>query len=464
MNFENCEAFVIPFSIPETSVWKKVIQYLCEKETTPVDAICNSHVVSIVKEYYPVQRLEINYTAKWNAISIFKKFWTEQETHYEQQVHFFDRWGKEHEKPGFDYFDPKTQRWSYNPIKSNIKGTLGDAHSRPWTPREVTVAVTEDIPYERETGRKETSGEIKGNHLYYHDKEYPFYMILENQFQADVFSTIFSDSNSSSAENEKISYSKEAVKDGMVIEQSSPLNESDFDSELTQAKSLARTQCTGEIPGQAYADFRMEFDSYEVCQMWYYPVYHVIYEFKGQKYECFVSGYWKGSSFDVRTEYNGQLISSHQVGPVKGKRDPEDTSIESIKQQYDIQCSNLKDRKKKCWLKFVWIWLGMWAGFTILSLLLIPLAIAISNATYAIASVLRIVVIGVVIYLCWKNYNEIKNIKKEITKNEEAKKNIVPIRQAKKVAIREVILNDNLSDSEKSMKCEAILNNSTDYQ
>lgn len=50
-----------------------------------------------------------------------------------------------------------------------------------------------------------------------------------------------------------------------------------------------------------------------------------------------------------------------------------------------------------------------------------------------------------------------KNIKRELTQNNEAKKNIVPFRQAKKKTIMEIILNDNLSDSEKAMRCEAIL-------
>ncbi len=74
-------------------------------------------------------------------------------------------------------------------------------------------------------------------------------------------------------------------------------------------------------------------------------------------------------------------------------------------------------------------------------------------------SILPVVFVGAAIYLCWKNYKEIKNIKKELTQNNEAKTNIIPIRQAKKKAIMEVILNDNLNESEKAMRCEAILKN-----
>ena len=445
MDFKNCEAFVIPFSVPEASVWKKVIEYLCEKETTPIESICNSHVVSIDKEYYPVQRLEINYTAKWNAISIFKEYWTEQETHYEQQIRFFDRLGIEHKHSGFDYFDPKSGKWksgAFNPIGSRIKGYSGNANTRQWMPKEVTVPVTENVSYERETGRKRNFGEIKGNQIYFHDKEYPFRMDLKTLFP-NLFSGIFSDSDLTA--NGKISYSKEAVKDGKVIEQLKPINERDYDSALSVAKSNAKNQCIGQIPGQEYADFHMEFDSNDVCQMWYYPVYHVNYEFRGQKYECFVSGYGDAS--------------------VKGKNDPEDASIESIKQQYDTQCSNLKDRKKKCLLEFVGLCLGICAA----SILLIPLIgldmlISTGITGAIIFLVLSIPLVGVVVYLCKKKYEELNDLKEEITKIEEAKKNIVPIRQAKKRAIMDVILNDNLSDSEKAMKCEAILNNNTDYQ
>ncbi len=45
MNFENRKAFVIPFSVQKSSVWKEVIRYLSEKETTPVEAIYNGIVI-----------------------------------------------------------------------------------------------------------------------------------------------------------------------------------------------------------------------------------------------------------------------------------------------------------------------------------------------------------------------------------------------------------------------------------
>ena len=463
MNFENREAFVIPFSVQKSSVWKEVIRYLSEKETTPVEAICHSRVVSIDKEYYPVERLEISYTAKWNAVSIFKECWTEQETHYEQQIHYFDRFGKEHEKSGFDYYDTKAKRWksgALHPFASTARGYSGDALTKPWEPREVTVPVTENVSYEKETGRKRNSGEIKGNHTYYHDKEYPFPMHLENHADDDLFSSIIF--HSDSVENQKIPYSQEAVKDGMVIRQSKPLNENDVDTELSRAKSMAKKECIWKIPGQAYADLHMEFDSDEICQIWYCPVYHVIYEFSGQKYECFVSGNFRGS-VGMQMKSGNRLVSDEREDSVKGKIDPEDVSIENIKQQYDNEYSALKNRKKKCWLKFIWIWLGV-CGIPIpIALLFMPLA-TIQNGIGIIiisivTSILPVVFVGTAIYLCWKNYKEIKNIKRELTQNNEAKKNIVPFRQAKKKTIMEIILNDNLSDSEKAMRCEAILKN-----
>ena len=158
-----------------------------------------------------------------------------------------------------------------------------------------------------------------------------------------------------------------------------------------------------------------------------------------------------------------RLVSDEREDSVKGKIDPEDVSIENIKQQYDNEYSALKNRKKKCWLKFIWIWLGV-CGIPIpIALLFMPLA-TIQNGIGIIiisivTSILPVVFVGTAIYLCWKNYKEIKNIKRELTQNNEAKKNIVPFRQAKKKTIMEIILNDNLSDSEKAMRCEAILKN-----
>ena len=34
MNLENREAFVIPFSVQKSSVWKEVIRYLSERDNT----------------------------------------------------------------------------------------------------------------------------------------------------------------------------------------------------------------------------------------------------------------------------------------------------------------------------------------------------------------------------------------------------------------------------------------------
>lgn len=235
-------------------------------------------------------------------------------------------------------------------------------------------------------------------------------------------------------ENIKVPYSEESVKDGTVIKKTNPFNKKDFDSVFSKVKSDAENQCIRKIPGQAYADFYMEFDFDEVRQMWYYPVYHIVYEFKKQKYECLVSGC--------------------QEGRVYGKHDPEDISIQNIKQQYDSQYSNLKDKKKKCWLKFVWIWLGTCAVYTFLIPLLgILLFTVIGDVGLTIVPVLQIAFVGVVVYLCWTNYKNIKNIKKEIKKNNEAKKK----------AILDIVLDDNLNNSEKSVRCKTILDDNISY-
>lgn len=244
MAFDNCDAFVVPFSLDETSVWKQALRYLSEDDETPVEAVCHSRVVSIDKEYYPVRRLEINYTAKWSAVSIFIEYWTEQETHYEQRIHYFDRFGEEHERSGFDYFDAKAGRWksgALHPIKSRRKGYSGDAGTRPWTPREVTVPVTENIPCQRETGRKRTSGEVSETHLCQYAQGYPFESALASMFGSSDFLTF--DFNSELTEDQKIPYSEEVLQNVKVIKQPCLLEESDLASELSKAKSEAKKKC-----------------------------------------------------------------------------------------------------------------------------------------------------------------------------------------------------------------------------
>lgn len=419
MDFENREAFVVPFKIQESFVWKSVAEYLSQKETTPVESICNSHIVSIEKEYYPIERLEISYTTQWDAISIFKEYWTETETHYENQIHYFDRLGKEHEKPGFDRFNPKTGNWSHGAFRLDnyrFKGYSGDRYTRPWEAREVTVAVTEEIPYSKEIGRKKTNGKGSGKHIGIHNAQYPF-------------------SNENFPEPERIPYSKEIVRDTVIMEKAKPFSEKDYNSELSAARAKANKECKKQIPGHEYVDFSMEFKSDDVFQTWYYPVYHVTYTFQEQKYECFVSGYYEKT--------------------VNGKHNPEDKSIETIKQQYDDEYTKLKEIKKKFWLRFVWIYFGIVVAGTAISSFL-----SFFHVSGFIESILELVLfLSITIYLFKKNYKEIKNIKEKITQNRTKKDNIIPIRQEKKKSILEIVLDDSLSDNEKIMRCEKILNN-----
>lgn len=415
MNFENIEAFVIPFSITEKTAWKEVSRYISEQETTPVEAVYKSKLVSITKEYYPVERLELDYTADWEATSIFMRYWTEQETHYEQRVHYFDRWGDEHENSGFDYYDTSSHKWkrgSFHFIKSNIKGLTGDPHTRPWDPREVTVAVTEEISCEEETGRKKNSGTLESNHVYHHDRDYPLSAFL-TKYDPE----------------KKIPYSKESVKDGGIIEQSKPFAESDYNSALSNAKSLAKKDCIGLIPGQKYAGFQMEFNLTDsVCQILHYPVYHVRYEFMGQPYECFVSGYCENA--------------------VSGTPFPEDEPIENVRRRYREREYDLDSQKGKLRLKYLWIYLGVCAGLLVTGLL---------SFVSIIEAIISLLTLGAGVYLTRKNINDIKNIKTEIKKTKEISENYVSIRQAKKKELLDILLNDNLSDSEKAARYEIVL-------
>ncbi len=424
MDVENNSAFVIPFIISKESAWKCVLKYLCEEETTPLESVCNSHIVSIDKEYYPIELLEVNWRAKWNAVSIFIERWTEPETHYERQVHYFDRLGMEHEYSGFDYFDTKSGKWkngTFNPIASRVKGYSGDAGTKPWEPREVTVTVTEEIQYEKETGRKRTSGETSGRKIYSHLAEYP----LPFSYSAE-FSKL-----------KKISYSDKAVHDGEVIGQAEPFSESEYKQHLSELQKDAQKACLRQIPGQDYADFNMNFNPVGAFQpqTWYCPVYHVVYTFKEQQYECFVSGYDESS--------------------VAGKTAPKDESLENAKQQYDEQLSQLKDEKKKYRLKFIWILLGVCAANIIVSSLLIDLG----SESIFLQMIVAIGALVAAVYFCRENYKGIKVINKKIADTNEEKNNFVPTRQTKKKAILDIALNEDLNDSEKATKYAEILPN-----
>ena len=417
MSLENFKAFVIPFSIKEDSARKKLLHFLSIDEQTPVKSVCNSRIVSVKKEYYPVERLEIKWNAKWTATSIFMEYWTEQETHYEQQVHYFDRWGREHNSPGFDYFNPNTGKWEMgglHPINSRIKGYSGDRSSRPWVPREVTVPVTENIPYERETGRRQSTGNVSENGNREHNAQYP--LPITDWGEAEI-----------------IPYSQEAIKDATVIGNAEPFSESEYNSFLADLKEEAKKKCIQQIPGQKYSNFRMDFNPGEIpkTNTWYFPVYHIIYIFDEIEYEYFVSGYC-------------------EISACGKNQKPEDKAIQNAKQQYNAKCSELKDKKKKLWLNIFKVAIG--CPVILFFLLIIPLMLQLP---FLVFPFLLLPLISA--YLIWKNYKEIKIIKGEITKAEEAKNNIVPMLQSKKKAILDIVVDDNLSESEKEVKCNAIL-------
>ncbi|MCM1529900.1 MAG: hypothetical protein NC093_07905 [Alistipes sp.] len=273
---ENTIKEVIPFDVDSTVAWNSLLKHLAQKEDTPVNIASESRYISSEKIYYPVERLTVNYEAKWNAVSIFMRYWTETETYFVQEVHYFDRWGREHTQPGFDYFDTESGKWrtgTFHPIKSRVKGYSGSVTSRPWDPREVTVEKSREIPYEQETGRKNSSGTVKSNMINALSERYPFFNVLYGTY----------------SNGERSVYSDEAV-EGTVVDEMIFADGEKNKELILKAKNVAQETCIKQIPGQKYANFSMDFVHNIDREIWYYPAYKIVYTYQDKQYECLVSG------------------------------------------------------------------------------------------------------------------------------------------------------------------------------
>lgn len=426
MNKKECSISLIPFDVDSVTAWHSLLKYLTMQNDTPTDIACESRLISSEKIYYPVERLTVNYKSQWEAVSIFKEYWTERETWLEQEIHYFDRFGMEHTKPGFDYFDRETGRWksgTFNPIKSKIKGYSGSVDARPWNPKEVTVQKSRDVPYEREINRQNTSGNADGSLLKILTDQYPFFRSLYANYNG----------------GERILYSNEAI-EGIEVQEAVLLDESGVNQVISKAKSKAKSKCINQIPGQEYTNFQMTFAHVIDREFWYFPAYKIIYVYKNEKFECLVSGCTVDSVYET----------IH----------PTDSDLENILQKKNKMKTQLGEKKKKIntdlFMSIVISLLVVFVG----SPMLMSIVNSVVNNLFLIMVVNTAIVVGI-IYFAYKKIrakcSELKAVKLEISDVDKMHDDAIQNRQKKKNRIFEIMTDENLTDNEKKEKCESVL-------
>lgn len=420
MSEKTTKAEVIPFSVDSKSAWHSVLKYLAQKEDTPVDIACGSCLVSSERMYYPVERLTINYEAQWNATSIFMRYWTETRTWLAQEVHYFDRWGREHNKPGFDYYDSKKGKWktgTFNPIESRVRGYSGSASARPWDPREVTVQKAEDVPCEEETGRRNSSGTVKDSILNVLSERYPFFEKLYGSYN----------------NGERNAYSDEAVRGtavGKVV-----LADGEKKKELVaKAGNVAQEKCIQQIPGQKYANFSMGFKHEIDSAVWYYPAYKVVYKYQDKQYECLVSGCVVGCVYETAA--------------------PADDFLNTISQQSETRKKELNQSKKKA-TKQILI-----AGVVVELIAILGIFYNLVKITAGeggkVGVIVWLVIAVSAIVFSRIMFAKRRRIKSDILNVDNEKETTVQNRQDRKMKIFDIMADDNLTDIEKEKKCKEV--------
>lgn len=409
---------VIPFSVDGKAAWRSVLRHLAQKEDTPMDIACESRLVSSKRIFYPVERLTVNYEAHWKAVSIFIEEQTE--TYTVQEVHYFDRWGREHNSPGFDYYeDGKWHNGSFHPIHSRTKGYSGSRDARPWDPREVTVE--KERKWEEEIGRKNSSGTEKHSVLNVLDQRYPFFSTLYGSYTG----------------GERIAFSDEAVQ-GAVVEEVILANDEKKKQLIAKVAGNAQEICIKKIPGQKYANFHMDFANDTDGEVWYYPAYKIVYMYQGKQYECLVSGC--------------------TVDRVYETTHPTDSVYDDLVNQTEKRASELVEQRKNA-TKTIAISIAVGLFVELIAALMV-LHSLVSLFVNGISGFLGFVFWGAVAvgmgYFVYKKYMERKNIVSEHENIHKEKENTIQNRQDRKRKILDIMTDDNLSDDEKKRRCKEI--------
>lgn len=239
---------VTKFLKSEDDAKQQWLTILARSELVPIDVTYKAKC-EIRKEYYPYAEFDMDCSASWSATSI----WEHEEKYQEAKsvtVYIDQKSGTEHSFAG------------------------KDSDGRPYKPISKTVYETKKRTVVDNIER--TSGEVG-----------PLY--LTERVNISGSPSLMWPNNFSSSDF--IEVDEAYFKDYQVM----PVTEFDEDVvEKAEDQALSKTKnyVKGQVPGTRYEDLSLDsfyIDSEKRHDI-YLAVYHVVYEYEGEQYECFLSG------------------------------------------------------------------------------------------------------------------------------------------------------------------------------
>ena len=265
-NFDILSSKTVPFSVTENQLREGFLDWIIQGNDTPLDVAYGAAIMRITKHFYPIRCFDITYSVDWTATS----FWEHEEeyTEYESKTVYFDREGKEHKEPGFDYTDAQGRPT----VSIDSKGTR---HPYRVQPKMVPVTKTRTIVDNVE----QTQGGL--------DSETSFQRIITyDDATGEDFAQWIVDFSLESQTKSTDDLFADSVVMPLVQTEAFAWNEA-----KSKVADIARGQCENQIPGNRYEDFQLfNFATRYDMQIVLMPFYEISYRYQNQDYVCWLSG------------------------------------------------------------------------------------------------------------------------------------------------------------------------------
>lgn len=268
----------IPYSVNKNTVENAFENFIIQGDDAPLDIAWSSRNFQIDTILFPVRCFNVTYAANWSATSIWQH--EEPYTVYEPNTIYFDFLGREHDSPGFDVFVNGSYRFTERceSAGSLLSAAVADER-RPFTPQQRMEAVTR---YNSVTDDiRQTTGSIGGASSF--QPIIAFDDERQKGFADWVFNTPMHKVYAKSIDADN------ASTDCFVM----PLAKSNAFAQSIAAsnvKKIAEKQCRKDVPGDSIQNFHVELNADYDMEVLMIPLYRVIYEYQGKKYECWYSG------------------------------------------------------------------------------------------------------------------------------------------------------------------------------
>lgn len=396
MESNNRETNLIQFSLSEKEVRENFLDFIIKGDSTPIDVACESTIVQITKQYYPVRCFYVTYSADWDATSIWEH--KEEYTEYQKKIVYIDYRGQERSSSGWDY---------------EVRNGKSTQHYRKPMEKTIPVKKTKTVVDNVE----ETYGGIS-------DERFFLPVFIPSDTSQNEFAKWIA---------KQVTPSKYGI--GQIAEECQVQElqgAEDYAKKIaaSHAQDRAYSQCKGQVPGSRYEDFSVSnFQAKYKMDIVLVPVYYITYSYKGASFEC-----WRGGTSE-ETWY------SHSK--------PQDSAIAEQDQQAKIMIEGIKSKRLKVGLI---VFLGLPVAVCIILLMMLEISINGGSLVWLWAGLAAII-------LCeMKCFNQFKKLNQEIGFQETVRLNIKRDLISMRKAIAEIVKRDDLNEEQQRAAIRDVLN------